>query len=48
MQYRTFFSTLLAGLAFAGATNAADAPYPRVIAAPGGEIIIPDAESQAS
>lgn len=47
MTYRSFFSTLLIGAAAcAGATNAADAPYPRVIAAPGGEIIIPDAESQ--
>jgi enamine deaminase RidA (YjgF/YER057c/UK114 family) len=47
MRYRNFLSTLLISIAAtAGVTYAADAPYPRVTAASGGEIIIPDAESQ--
>lgn len=48
MRLRNFLSTVLISVAVcAGVSRAADAPYPRVTAAPGGEIIIPDAESQA-
>ena len=48
MRYRTFLSSsLLAVTGCIGIANGADTRYPRVVDAPGGEIIIPDAESQA-
>ena len=48
MRFRNSLAISLIGVAaFAGVAHAADAPYPRVTAASGGESIIPDAESQA-
>ena len=47
MRCQSSVLILLMSVAAGGVTNAADAPYPKVIPAPGGEIIIPDAESQA-
>jgi enamine deaminase RidA (YjgF/YER057c/UK114 family) len=47
MRCQSSLLILLMSVAAVGVTNAADVPYPKVLPAPGGEIIVPDAESQA-
>jgi enamine deaminase RidA (YjgF/YER057c/UK114 family) len=46
--FSIIWSSLITVAGCTGLAQAADAPYPRIVEAPGGEVIIPDEQSQAN